>query len=51
MTKEGEMAKTKQRKVIFPFTVINFCRAEEMASFETEFKKAIEELKKDTSTN
>lgn len=40
------MAKSKQRKVIFPFCVVNFCRSEEMGIFETEFKKAIEELKK-----
>lgn len=36
---------TKYKKVIFPFCVVNFARSEEMIVFETEFKKAIEELK------
>ena len=44
---EGENGtKTKKKKVVFPFYVINFIRPEEMLSFETEFTKALQELKK-----
>ena len=37
--------KIKQKKVIFPFCAVNFSRQEEMINFETEFLKAVTELK------
>ena len=37
--------KTKQKQIKFPFCVVNLPRHEDMINFETEFKKAIEELK------
>lgn len=49
-TEEVEVAnedgtKTKQKQIKFPFCVVNLPRHEDMINFETEFKKAIEELK------
>ena len=41
---------TKQSKIAFPFCCINFTRQEEMVNFETEFTKAVEELKKEAGT-
>jgi len=43
-------AKTKRRKILFPYCVINFSRQEEMANFETEFGKAVEALKAEDTT-
>ena len=43
---EKDGIKTKQKKVVFPYCVVNFSRQEEMIIFETEFTKAVEELKK-----
>jgi len=43
--KEGK--KTKQKKIVFPYCVINFQRPEEMLTFETEFGKAVAEIKKE----
>lgn len=42
---EKDGKKVKQKKIIFPFCVINFSRQEEMITFETEFTKAVSELK------
>ena len=47
--KEGATPKDKIKKIIFPFCCINFNRQEEMLNFETEFTKAVEELKKGSS--
>ena len=44
--KEVDGKMVKQPKITFPFCCINFSRQEEMLSFETEFKKAVEEIKK-----
>ena len=41
---DGKMV--KQPKITFPFCCINFSRQEEMLIFETEFKKAVDEIKK-----
>ncbi len=46
---EKDGAKTKQKKIVFPYCVVNFSRQEEMLNFETEFTKAVEELKKVTT--
>ena len=45
--KDGEATPAKVRKIVFPYAVINFSRQEEMIGFETEFKKAVEDLKQD----
>ena len=42
---EKDGKKEKQKKIIFPYCVINFSRQEEMINFETEFVKAVNELK------
>ena len=44
VVKDG--ATVKQKKIVFPFCCINFSRTEEMANFETEFTKGVEEMKK-----
>lgn len=45
--KDGK--KTKQKKVVFPYCVVNFIRREEMLTFETEFNNAVAELKKEVT--
>ena len=47
---EKDGVKTTQKKIIFPFCVVNFSRQEEMANFETEFGKAALALKADEPT-
>ena len=43
---EGSLQKAgKQKKIIFPYCVIDFKHQEEMINFETEFTKAAAELK------
>ena len=35
----------KVKKIVFPYCVVNFARQEDMVSFETEFNKAVKDLK------
>ena len=44
---EGTELKVKQKKIIFPYCVIDFKHQEELINFETEFTKAADELKKE----
>ena len=43
---DGSNQHVKQKKIIFPYCVIDFKHQEEMINFETEFTKAAAELKK-----
>ena len=48
--KKDDGTTTKQKKILFPYCVVNFSRQEEMANFETEFTKAVATLKEDSAT-